>query len=129
MNGRHDSELLTAVLDQEPVDHRQLGRLLGDPDACALLADLALLRAAAGDAAERPSSRFYTAMDRHLRPSAPLRIGRGLAAAAALALAVIGGWSLHERVDRPLEQPEAPAPAPPEPARILHFERGVDWQE
>ena len=109
-------DVLSALLDREPVDADVLAQVLEDRQARALLVDFVRLRRlvtsdADAEAFEAPPSSITRS--RLTRPS-------WLAAAAAVVLsAVVGGWWVLERS----------ADEPPIPARVVHFEPGVDWTE
>jgi hypothetical protein len=130
---------------------RALRRMTGD---AALAEDLVqdtfarALRAAANGTGseERPSDAFYARMQGLLAPSTPRRRPwRPLAAAAAILLAALAGFASRPLLDsehppatvvetrEPRDEPPAsgsaaPMEAPPEPTRVVHFRRGVDWQ-
>ena len=140
--------LISDCLDGEPVDPHALARALEDEAARGLACDLLLLRAAANGTGseERPSDAFYARMQGLLAPSTPRRRPwRPLAAAAAILLAALAGFASRPLLDsehppatvvetrEPRDEPPAngsaaPMEAPPEPTRVVHFRRGVDWQ-
>lgn len=117
------TEALAALFDGERVDTATVESALADPEAPALLAEMAGLRALAQEDLGRPDDAFYAAMAPILRPR---RVNRWLRwivqpaiAASLLLLAGITGFYL-----RPVPEPrpqaaaqparsEAPAPRPP----------------
>lgn len=110
-------EVLSALIDREPVDPDVLAMVLEDARARAMLVDFVRLRERVSnegeDEAMGPGS-YDTAGSR--RPIAWWR-----AAAAALLLSAVagGGYLLGHRLAEE---------RPPSPARVLGFEPGVDWQ-
>ena len=110
-------EILSALIDREPVDANALTDVLETPDARALLVDFVRLRA------------VVTADDEETAPAwkAPgvspsiSHTGRWRAAAAILLLlgGAGGGFWLGA---------EAAREEPPIPNRVLEFKLGVDWQ-
>jgi hypothetical protein len=134
-------ELITACLDGEPVDPDELARLLNSAEARDLVCDLLVLRAATGADEREPSREFYEHV-RNRMPGSPLlskRRPRGarpalraLVAAAALLAAMLAGWGLHGlapefSTDGAVSRADA-TEDPPEPTRVVRFERGVDWE-
>jgi negative regulator of sigma E activity len=117
------SQILSAFVDGEPVDAEALAHALLESGGRDTLIDFVLVRGALVDDS-RPSEAFYAAMGKRLTPRwrrglRPLRV---LAAAAVLALAVVGLFDLGSRLaSRPR------ADEPPAPTRVLRFEPGVDW--
>jgi hypothetical protein len=106
MNPTH--EVISDFLDGEAFDPRALGDALADPAGRDLLIDCVILRyaAQAGDAVVTTQ-----------RPARP-RVSRVLFAAAALFVALIGGYQLgHRRV-------EPTSTTPPVATRVVE----VDWQ-
>lgn len=99
MSRTHD--VISAFLDDEPFQAHELVHALSDPEGRALLIDLIALRQLVQPAETGPSGVV-------LRQAAR-RPWRALAAAAALVLALGGGYLAGERrtVTTP---PEAPAP-------------------
>jgi hypothetical protein len=124
---RDPLEVLSALLDGEPVEAEVLAAALLAPGAREALVDFARLRGAVADDDARPSPAFYAAMTAGLsaeprRRSVAWRVARGLAAAVVLALAGLGAASLPS-----LRQPAAEEP--PRATRVLRFTPGVDWTE
>lgn len=118
-------EILSALIDREPVDADVLARVLEQSQARALLVDFVRVRAMlscetrrAEDVdvlGERPATAGKRGWLAHTR--------RGWARAAGIVMVAAGGiaggvW-LAER------QPDA---LPPRPSHVIPFERGVDWQ-
>lgn len=111
-------EVLSALIDREAVDPDVLAWLLEDREARALLVDFVRLREAVAADEDDPAQASIEA--------AALRTQRGWAgwwraAAAALLLTggAGGGFWLGERLAED---------GPPDPARIVEFKPGVDWQ-
>jgi hypothetical protein len=106
----HTHEVISAFLDGEAFEPAALGSALADPDGRALLIDLVALRHLV---AETPEA-FPVVRQR--------RGGRLLfvAAAAAIVLASLVGYSLGER------QGALAADAPPTPTRVVQTATG--WQ-
>jgi hypothetical protein len=121
-------EILSALMDGEPVAPDVLAATLLAPAAREALIDFAGLRAelAADDA--RPSPRVYRAMDlglgrRRGRGRAMWHVLQSAAAVVVLALATLGVLSLRTRFyDRGPEEP-------PQATRVIQFTPGVDWHE
>lgn len=122
---REPNETLSAFLDGEAVEDLALAEALAAPGGREALVDFVLLRGAMTSAADRPGEGFYKKMDALLEPQQRKHSWwRVPAAAAVVALAILGVWSL-----RPVETDETEEPTPiPAATRTLHFERGVDWQ-
>lgn len=118
MSEAHGHEILSALIDREPVDPDRLARVLEDADARAMLVDFVRLRAAL-DHGEPSAAASPTA-----RTLMGLRGGVGtwwLGSAAALVLlaaGVGGGVWLGERLTEE---------RPPLPSRVVQFVPGVDW--
>jgi hypothetical protein len=104
MSDQH--EVISAFLDDEPVDAEQLGRALSEPDGRAMLLDLLALRQVM-----QPAVEFAP-----MRKPSPLR---ALMAVAAIVVALVGGFWLGER------QGEAGIAQAPEATRVI--EAG-EWQ-
>ena len=118
-------EVISALLDGEPVAPDVLAAALLAPGVREALVDFAGLRAglAADDA--RPSAAFHRAMNgilrRRLSWAWPLL--RRVAAVLVLALAAVGAISLGTRF-----RGNAPD-EPPRATRVIQFTPGVDWHE
>jgi len=115
---REHADALAALFDGERVDPAAVERALADPEAPAVLAALAELRALAQADLGHPDEAFYTAM-------APILQGRGLRrwwrrfvqpalAASLLLLAGLTGYVL--RPPPPPLRPTAAQSVPPAPA-------------
>jgi hypothetical protein len=114
-----EREVLSALIDREPVDADVLARVLEDPANRRLLVDFVRLRAAAQ--AEMPGEAEW-------QPAAVVtarqsRVVAGPWARAAAALLLVGagaggGAWVHEYATRE---------RPPEPDRVVEFNTGVDW--
>lgn len=105
MNDRY--EIVSAFLDDEPVDANQLAQALSEPEGRALLLDLLALRHVV-----QPSSASVESKRR-----SPLRI---LVAAAAIVVALLGGYFAGQF------RSEAARAAAPSPTRVI--EAPGDWQ-
>jgi hypothetical protein len=118
MNETHTA-VVSAFLDNEPVDPDALGAALDDPEGRAALVDFIRLRRSV-DAAGDPIPASLQTLRR--RPVARMAALRWSAAAALLVLMFLAGWM----VPRPRSGAGEPV-APPEPARVEKFVPGVDW--
>ncbi len=98
MNSEHD--VISALLDNEPFDPQQLLGALSDPAGRKLLVDLAALRRMVQPSASIPPLATVTAPRRR-----PWRL---LAAAAAVLLALGGGYAVGTRHTAETSTPEAP---------------------
>ena len=106
-------QVLSALIDREPVDPDVLAAALEDPAARAELVDFVRLRNRLGEelAGEEPAA----------HAGAPSRAKAWLARAAMVLLSLTAGtaagaWWVEWRESRP-----------PEPDRIVRFVPGVDW--
>lgn len=123
---REDFEVLSALLDGDAVDVGQLETVLEDPEGHRVFVDFVKIRQAATNDAAAPRQEFYEGVARDLTLNQSVR-KRGLPfplAAAAVLLAMLLGSIL----DLNFIRQDRAAAAPPEPARVLRFEPGVDWQ-
>lgn len=111
-------ELLSALIDREPVDPDALARILEEPEARTLLVDFIRLRAPLlDDGYGIPTEK------RAATPTTPVRhTGRTWmrVAAAFVLVAVLASGGLWVRA-RLVED------RPPTPARVVEFQPGVDW--
>jgi hypothetical protein len=123
---RDDLEVLSAVLDGDPVDISHLEAALENPEGRKVFVDFVRVRQTAASDNATPRRAFYAGVVRDLTMNQPVR-RRGLPfplAAAAVLGAMVFGSMLDVNFIR-----RDPAPAaPPEPTRVLRFEPGVDWQ-
>ena len=129
-------ELLSAFIDGEEVEPRELAEALGAPGAREMLRDFALLRAEVREDDLRPSAAFYAAMEEALggesgidrRPWWVRAIPVPAPALAAMVLiaVLVGGWTVMGLRPATIETTEE---LPPEPDRVVRFEPGVDWQQ
>lgn len=119
MNETHTA-VVSAFLDNEPVDPDALGAALDDPEGRAALVDFVRLRQGLG-AGTDPLPASLATLRR--RPVARIAALRWSAAAALLVLVFLAGWL----APRPWTREALSAAAPPEPARVEKFEPGVDW--
>jgi hypothetical protein len=103
MNTNH--EVISAFLDNEPFEPRALGEALADPAGRELLIDFVLLRHVA-QSDEAPATVAATS-------ARPRRTLYALAAAAAIVMALLGGYELGER-----RSTDGLTPAP-EPTRVV----------
>lgn len=119
MNTTH-TEILSALLDGEPVEPALLTAALDDPEARAALVDFVRLRNAAR--ADEPA--LPATLQRMREPRQRARVLRWTAAAAVLALMFIAGLLT------PVSWRDAPdVDAPPQPTRTEKFMPGVDWHQ
>jgi hypothetical protein len=105
-----DGELLSRLLDREPVDPAALARVLDDPEGRRTLVAFAALRDQAQSPA--PGEAEWTARQKPL-PTRRVRVWRAVAAAALLVMAVTAGMYVERQRNRE---------APPEPARVVQLE-------
>lgn len=119
-------ELVSACLDGEPVDPAELAHALSEPDGRGALVDFMLLRARVLGDLEQPRADFGPRVRRRLEaetvPWWSRRFIRPVAAAAAVVALATSYW-LGSFAGRPVLPTE-----PPQPARTVAFEPGVDWQ-
>lgn|SRR5688572_3042195 len=123
---REDFDVLSAVLDGDAVDIGQLENALDDPEGRRVFVDFVKLRQSAANDDITPRREFYEGVVRDLTRNQPVW-RRGLPyplAAAAVLLAMLFGSLL----DQSFIRHDRAAAGPPEPARVLRFEPGVDWQ-
>lgn len=111
-------EVLSALIDREPVDPEMLASLLEMPENRALLVDFVRLRRAVveGEVEQPFVPRYATPRPAWLDQR---RAWIGLAAGLLLVAGLGGGLWVGERLGRD---------APPAPARIVQFQAGVDWR-
>ena len=122
---REEFEVLSALVDGEPVDPVELERALALPGARRAVVELADLRYAFAGDRSRPAAGFTARVRAALaaEDAGARRVGRGwrwAAVAAVLALALSLPLWLAPR-------PAAAPAAPPEPDRVLRFEPGSEW--
>lgn len=109
-------EVLSALIDREPVDPDVLSEVLEDAAARAMLVDFVRLRRLVETETGEHSVESLRAAG-----TRPRRHPARLAAAALVVLSAgLGGWWLLET---------SSGDEPPAPARVLRFERGVDWMD
>lgn len=111
-------ELLSALIDREPVDPGVLAEVLEDRDARAMLVDFVRLRGLVAADADRGSPEVGRRPTPRVRTTQPRWLA--VAAAALLSVAAAGWWLLERAADHEV---------PPAPSRVVQFERGVDWQD
>jgi hypothetical protein len=104
--------VISAFLDDEPFDALELGQALSDPDGRALLIDLVALRHLV-----QPDDSMTTAAPAARTWSGSLR---PLLAAAAMLVALAGGYFIGERRTDPVNTAD-----PPAPTRVL---QASEWQ-
>jgi anti-sigma factor RsiW len=112
-----EREVLSALIDREPVDPDVLARVLEDPANRRLLVDFVRVRVAAQ--AEVPGEQEWQATAPLPAPQRRVVAGPWVRAAAALLLVAAGaggGAWVHEY---------ATSERPPEPDRVVQFEPGV----
>ena len=124
-------EILSAFVDGETVDPRELAEALQLPGALDSLRQFVGLRAEAQEMQDRPGADFYAAMERVIpstrehepwwRRVIPIPMP-ALAAAAVAAMALVAWIGLTDPSTVDL------VAGPPKPDRIVHFEPGVDWK-
>jgi hypothetical protein len=107
-----DHEVISAFLDNEPFDPRELSESLAAPEGRALLIDLLTLRRLV-----QPEETMAPTRQR-ARPTP--RLLRLVLAAATLILAVVGGYELGERSG-------APSVEAPPPTRVIPAEG--EWRD
>lgn len=113
--------IISALVDQEPVDPDALVKALEDPDARAALVDFVRLRREVA-AAPEPIPTSLATLRRP--PFGRAMAIRWSAAAALLVLVFLAGWMAPRPFGSVLQISEA---APPQPARVEKFVPGVDW--
>jgi hypothetical protein len=118
MNTTH-TEILSALLDGEPVDPALLAASLEDADARAALVDFVRLR----EAARSDDSPLPASLQRLRQTGRSHRVIRYAAAAAVLVLMFVAGLL----TPRPGRTDPAGTDEPPQPTRVEKFEPGVDW--
>lgn len=120
-------EVLSALLDGEPVAPELLSAALLTPGAREALIDFARLRAALAADDSQPSPALHRTMSRVLgrrKWRAPAwRVLQSMAAVVVLALAALGAASLGTRFRGHA------ADEPPRATRVIQFTPGVDWHE
>jgi len=121
-------EVISALLDGEPVAPDVLAAALLTPGAREALVDFAGVRAQLAADDSRPSPAFYRAMERLVGERSrgartPWAILRAAAAVVVLALAAVGAITLGTRFHGNA------ADEPPRATRIIQFTPGVDWHE
>ena len=120
MNDMH-TEVVSAFCDGEPVAPDALERALADPDARRLLVDCVRLRTAL----RRTDDMLPASLASLRRPQRSWRaVAVPLPIAAALMLVVALASYFLPRTQNP-----SISVLPPAPARVVHFEPGVDWQQ
>jgi negative regulator of sigma E activity len=119
--------VLTAFLDGEITDADEVAAALTTPEGQAALIEVALLKIAMRQDQPLPRPDFVRALEARLASGTPW-IRRApawprVAMAAAVLVAILGGFWLGEsRASRREDQP-------PASSRVVHFQRGVNWQE
>ncbi|MEW5806941.1 MAG: hypothetical protein AB1756_06320 [Acidobacteriota bacterium] len=131
MTDKDSMVILSAFLDGEETDEKKLAEALAMPGALDLLRDFVHLRAELKRDGSHPRPIFYKKMQSMLMTAPPKRKWWKMIVpvpAPALVLFVIfmtflavflifksGRGKTHEK--------------PPEPARVVFFEQGVDWKK
>jgi hypothetical protein len=121
---REDFEVLSAVLDGDAVNIGLLESALEDPEGRRTFVDFVNLRQTAATDTAAPPREFSERALKELKVSRRIR-ARALpfpVAAAAILVAMLLGSLMN--FDSVRQERSA---APPEPARVLRFEPGVDW--
>lgn len=111
-------EVLSALIDREPVDPEVLASLLETPEARAMLVDFVRVRTVVL-ADEAGQSVVPLRMAPRPRLLDQRRAWMGLAAGLLLFASLGGGFWVGERLGRD---------APPAPTRVVQFQAGVDWR-
>lgn len=111
MTTNHD--VISAFLDDEPFEPQALAEALADPDGREVLIDFVLLR----HAVQLDESAVSAPHAPPLGIKKPLR----WAAAAALVVALVGGYELGQR------ESTDDSPGPPAPTRVVQSDTA--WQE
>jgi len=112
---------------------RELAEALTRPGAREALRDFAMLRADVRDDPSRPGPAFYEKMDRILGEK-PVSRRRWWSSwvpvpVPALAALLVVAVAITVWLSLPLVRENRPADAqPPEPTRVIHFEKDVDWR-
>jgi hypothetical protein len=110
-------EVLSALVDGERIDSATLRAALSQPGAIDALIDFVALRGEVDQLEERePISPVVLSQRSRWSPQ--------LWAAAALAVAFLGGYFLG---DRHAEVPAATGDTPPTATRTLHFDENTEW--
>ncbi len=113
---REHSEALAALFDGERVDPAVIESALADPEAPALFAELAELRALAQEDIGRPDEAFYASMVPILQPRRVTRLWRWFGQPAiAASLLLLGGVTGYYLRSTPVPQPLTAAQTAPHP--------------
>jgi hypothetical protein len=123
---REEFEVLSAVLDGDPVDIAQLETALEDAEARRLFVDFVRLRQTAASDNTTPRGEFSERALAELTVSR--RIGARRLPLPVAAVAILVAMLLGSMLDLDLIRRERAPSVPPEPTRVLQFEPGVDWQ-
>ena len=110
----HDLEVISAFVDDEPFDPEALARALATGDGRQLLIEFIALRHVVADDG-------VAAVPAVMGP-APTK-WRLLAGAAAVVVALAGGFIAGRSLERPGQPDQAPAPT-----RTIELRPGVEWQ-
>lgn len=122
-------EVLSLLVDGEPVDPGALATALAEPDAAATLIEYARVHRAVLDDAAQPGDAFYRRMRAELGTARRRAIAwrTPLAAAALVVLSVLGGtwfgWSLApvQTVPMPMAVRTPSVPSPGAPVALPQF--------
>jgi hypothetical protein len=123
---REDFEVLSAVIDGDPVDIALLETALENAEGRRVFVDFVRLRQTAGNDNGNPRREFYEGVVRDLTVNQPVR-RRGLPVPLAAA-AILGAMLFGSMLDLNIIRRDPGPVVPPEPTRVLQFEPGVDWQ-
>lgn len=120
-------DALSAFLDGEAVDTTEVLAALETDEGRRALADFVRLRVLVADRGETPRPEFYVRMAALTRSPQPITRSRRMwplaaAVAASLALGFLSGSAITSRTSEE-------AIAPPNAARVLAFQPGIDWQQ
>jgi hypothetical protein len=110
-------DVISAFLDNEPFDAQELAASLATTEGREVLLDLVALRSVV-----QPPEPQRAAVTRH-------RSRWVLASAAAVLLALVGGYQFGRVQNRSTGDVVASSATAPEPTTVLKFEPGVNWTE
>lgn len=126
-------ETLSAFLDGEAIDPKDLAEALGAPGAREVLKDFALIRAEVLSDESQPGAAFYQRMNRMLESpvrrkpwwSAAVPVPAYALAATAVFVVAVGVWAGRGITTSSAGSSEIP----PKPDRVVTFQPGVDWNQ
>jgi hypothetical protein len=112
-----EREVLSALIDREPVDPDVLTEVLEDRESRAMLIDFLRLRIAVATEDGHTTELAPAARTGYASPAAAW--SRWAAAAVLLLAAAGGGYWIGEHLANE---------TPPAPSRVVEFTPGIDWQ-